>query len=279
MRLGIAGGISHSSAEEWAEKQVKLGCAAVVFPVGYQSADHVIDAYHKACTDHGLIIAEVGAWCNPLSADPEERKKNVEYIKNQLRLADRVGARCCVDIAGTSGERWDGAYIDNYSEDMYKRIIETVQEIIDSAEPSNTFYSLETMPWMIPDSPEIYAKIIKDVGRDRFAAHLDVANLINSPERYFFNGALMEKCFDLLGGKIRSCHAKDVLLEAPMTLHLKETACGNGGLDIAEYAALADKSDRDMPFIIEHLATEDEYVNSVNYIKNLLKDTNILITL
>ncbi|MDC7292327.1 MULTISPECIES: hypothetical protein [unclassified Butyrivibrio] len=30
----------------------------------------------------------------------------------QLRLADFVGARCCVNVAGAFGPIWDGAYKD-----------------------------------------------------------------------------------------------------------------------------------------------------------------------
>lgn len=274
MRLGIAGGVSHRTPEEWAEKQYNLGCGAVVLPLDYRADDSVIDSYVKACVDYGLIIAEVGAWCNPMSSVKSERSKNVAYIKEQLRFADRVGARCCVNIAGTSGEVWDGGYIENYSDDMYNRIVETVREIIDDVKPSNTYYTLEPMPWMIPHSPESYLKLMDDIGSDRFAAHLDVVNMINCPERYFFNGDFIEKCFSLLNEHIRCCHVKDVRLERFLTFNLKETYCGDGNLDIKKYAISAHKCDVDMPFMIEHLSTEEEYINSLRYIQELIKDVS-----
>ena len=275
MRLGIAGGISHRTPEEWAEKQYNLGCGAVNLPLDFKAADSALDAYMKACKDFGLIIAEVGAWCNPMSAVTEERNKNVQYIKDQLGFADRIGARCCVNIAGTSGEIWDGGYIENYSDDMYKRIVETVQEIIDDVNPQNTCYTLEPMPWMVPHSPESYVKLIEDIGRDKFAAHLDVVNMINCPERYFFNGDFIDKCVDIMGKYIRSCHVKDVKLERFLTFNLKETHCGDGNLDIVRYAKAAHSCDVDMPFMLEHLPNEEAYINSLNYIKELLKDVSL----
>lgn len=276
MRLGIAGGISHSCAEEWAEKLRKIGCGAVVFPCVFSEDDKVIESYVRACRDYDLVIAEVGAWCNPLHRDPIEREKNIAYIKNQLRLADRVEARCCVNIAGTNGDVWDGGYAENYSTEMNHIVIETIREIVDDVKPIHTSYALEPMPWMIPDSPERYARLIADVDRSNFAAHMDAVNMISSPERYFNSGAFAESCFKILGRQIKSCHVKDVRLERFLTFNLKETFCGDGGFDIRRYAVASERCDSDMPFILEHLSNEDEYKRSAAYIQALLSDTEIV---
>jgi sugar phosphate isomerase/epimerase len=277
MRLGIAGGLSFRTPEEWAEKQRKLQCSAVILPLNYTADDKIIETYLQVCKDYDLLIAEVGAWCNPLSADKAEREKNVAYIKNQLKFADRIGARCCVNIAGSKGTQWDGGYVENYSEETYNEVVEMLRDIIDDVNPQNTYYALEPMPWMIPDSPENYVKLINDVERDRFAAHLDAVNMISTPERYFFNDKFIIKCFELMGKHIRCCHVKDIRLEGFLTFNLKETYCGNGNFNHLVYAQYADKSDADMPFLIEHLATEDEYVRAVNYIKDVIKDTDIVL--
>lgn len=276
MRLGIAGGLSHRSADEWAEKIRKIGCGAVVFPWTYNTDDKVIEAYAQAARDYDLVIAEVGAWVNPLHRDPEERAKNIEYIKNQLRLADRVGANCCVSISGTGGDVWDGGYAENYTAETYRIIIDTVRQIIDDVKPEHACYTLEPMPWMIPYSPQCYAQLISDVDRPNFAVHMDAVNMISSPERYFNSGAFAESCFEILGKYIKSCHVKDVRLERHLTLNLKETFCGDGGFDIKRYAVAAERCDKDIPFILEHLSGDEEYLKSAEYIKNLLSDTEII---
>lgn len=271
MRLGISSSLSHRSPEEWAEKHKALGCGTVVFPANCMQSDSVILGYKDAADKAGLSIAEVGVWTNPVSEDPATAKKNLEYCINQLKLAEEVGARCCVNVAGAvAGDRWDGGCAQNFTEDAWKRIVESVQIIIDAVKPKNTFYSLEPMPWMYPTGPDEYLKLLKDVGRKEFAVHMDLVNMINCPDRYFFADSFMEDCFAKIGTQIKSCHIKDILLLQPFTFQLKECGCGEGTLNLEKYAELATKADPDMPMIIEHLSSEDDYINSMAYVKDRL---------
>jgi sugar phosphate isomerase/epimerase len=48
-----------------------------------------------------VVIAEVGAWKNTLDPDPEKRRSNMTYVTGKLALAELLGARNCVDIAGS----------------------------------------------------------------------------------------------------------------------------------------------------------------------------------
>ena len=57
---------------------------------------------------------------------------------------------------------------------------------------------------MVPKDPEEYERLIAAVDRERFAVHMDLANWITSPEKYFNNEDFMEKCFDKLGSHIKS---------------------------------------------------------------------------
>ena len=54
------------------------------------------------------------------------------------------------------------------------------------------------------------------------------------------------------------------------TFQLEECPCGDGILDIGLYARLADMENPDMPMIIEHLTTDEEYASSVRYVKERL---------
>lgn len=270
MRLGVAMNPPHSCPEEWADKLAALGLGAAVFPCGEQAPDSLVDAYAEAARSHDIVIAEVGAWCNPLSSDPVARGNNMELCKRRLALADRVGARCCVNIAGTDGgPQWDGPYRENFGEAAMEKTAASVREILDAVKPEHTFYTLEPMPWMIPSSPEQYLELIGRVAHPRFAVHMDVVNMISSPEKYFFNRAFMENAFALLKGRIRACHVKDVVIGPKLTLHLSETMCGDGALDIRRYAELADAEDPSMPFIIEHLAEWDAYLESIDRVRRL----------
>ena len=58
-------------------------------------------------------------------------------------------------------------------------------------------------------------------------------------------------------------HLKDIRLKEEYTFQLEECACGKGTLDLELYAKLATVEDSDMPMIIEHLNTDEEYIESV----------------
>ncbi|MCR4990485.1 MAG: sugar phosphate isomerase/epimerase [Lachnospiraceae bacterium] len=270
MRLGTSSPLKHDTPEEWAENQVKLGCSAVVFPVSSLEPEQKIIAYKEAARKAGLMIAEVGIWKNALSSDPDERKKNMDYCVEQLRMADFIGARCAVNVAGACGPVWDGGYRENFSKDAWEKTVSMVREIIDRANVKETYFTLEPMPWMIPTGPLEYVKLIEAVDRDRFAVHMDIINMINSVERYFDPEAFIDDCKDMLGTQIRSCHIKDIHFNRKYTIQLEECAPGCGEFPLRYYVEKMNEIDSNMPVILEHLNSDEEYIKYMGYLKEEL---------
>jgi hypothetical protein len=120
------------------------------------ASQQLIQDYAQAARQADIVIAEVGVWNNPLS--PSDLERQAAILKNQacLALADEIGARCCVNIAGSRGAKWDGPHPDDLTQDTFEIIVQTVRQIIDAVQPKRTCYALETMPWMYPDSPDSY---------------------------------------------------------------------------------------------------------------------------
>ena len=144
-------------------------------------------------------------------------------------------------------------------------------------ESQNTFYTIEPMPWMYPMGPDEYLQMIRDVDRERFAVHMDVFNWITSAERYFYHEDFMTECFDKLGTHIKSCHLKNVHLSQAFTLQMQETACEKGDLRLEKYAQLIEQLDPDMPVIIEHLESDAEYLESLDYVIRRFRDAGITV--
>ena len=275
MFLGISSSLEHRSPEEWARKHKALGLETVVFPVSCFDGEQTIMAYKEAADEAGLTIAEVGVWRNTLAADPDERERWTDYAIGQLRMADAIGAACCVNVVGTPyGPRWDGGYRENFSSELWDMAVRMIRRIIDTARPVHTKFCIETMPWMIPGSPDEYLRLAEDVDRAEFGTHLDVVNMITSPRRYFFNEEFLAECFRKLHGTIVSCHLKDIRLKPEYTFQLEECACGEGALDIPLYIRLASAENPSLPMIIEHLATDEEYVSSVRYVRTVAEKTS-----
>jgi sugar phosphate isomerase/epimerase len=270
MRLGAPIPVPYSAdPEAWANAQHAAGYSAVYVPFGPDADEATVIGFRDLCARHDLLIAEVGAWSNPISPDDATRKAAIEKCCRCLDLADRLGARCCVNIAGARGEQWDGPHPDNLSDATFDLIVQTVREIIDAVRPTRTYYTLETMPWIFPDSPESYANLITAIDREQFAVHLDPVNLINSPERFLRNADFLRHCFALLGPHIKACHAKDITLAPRLTVHLDEVRPGLGALDYGTLLREVDRLDPDIPFLLEHLPNPDEYTAAAEYVRSV----------
>jgi len=275
MRLGGPTFQNNPDPTDWIVELKQLGYRAAYCPIDETADMQVVNAFERAAYEAGIVIAEVGVWNNPLSSDEVERRRAIERCQQKLALADAIGARCCVNISGSRGELWDGPHPDNYTADTFDLIVETTRGIIDSVKPTRTFFTLETMPWMIPDSVESYLDLLRAVDRPAFAVHLDPVNLINSPRLYAQNSVLLKDCFERLGPYIKSCHAKDITLGTELTVHLAEVRAGLGGLDYVTFLRELNRLDPDTPIMLEHLPTAEAYLASAKHLRSVARAENI----
>jgi len=275
MRLGGPIFADCSDPKQWVYEHQKLGYRAAYCPLGPEADDDTVRAFADAAQKADLVIAEVGAWSNPLSPDEPTRKSAIDNCRKRLDLADRIGARCCVNISGSRGEQWDGPHPANLTCETLDMIVETVRGIIDAVHPTRTFYTLETMPWMYPDSAESYLRLIDAIDRNQFAVHFDPANLICSPQRFYGNAELISDFVSKLSPRIKSCHGKDIALRTSMTTHLDEIRPGLGELDYAVLLRELDKLDSDMPLMLEHLPTAEEYALAAEYVRFVARSEGI----
>jgi len=256
---------------ELARLHVRLGYrAAYCPPVKLEDAQRIKEL-RSAFEKEDVVIAEVGGWCNLLARDEAKRRKNFQYVCEQLALADEIGARCCVDFIGTHdpNSEW-GPDPGNLTDETFDLTVEIVRRIVDDVKPRHAKFALEMMSWTIPDSVDSYLKLLAAVDRPSFAAHIDPVNLIVSPRLYFNNGALIRDCFERLGRWIVSCHAKDIRLRNEAVVHLYEVRPGLGALDYRTY--LRHVSALDLPLMLEHLASAEEYGAARDYLANLAKE-------
>lgn len=262
--------------DEWIATLKSRGYTAAYLPLPDERQDDTtLAAYATAAKEANIVIAEVGAWTNPLSKDESERKAAIGFCQERLAIADRVGARCCVNIAGSRSSKWDGPHSENLTPDTFDLIVQTVREIIDAVKPVRTFYSLEPMPWMYPDSIDSYQRLIRAIQRPQFAVHFDPVNLISSPQLYYQNGNLIREFCRSLGPYIRSCHVKDIILRDHLTIHLDEVRPGLGNLDYVVLLQEINRLDPDTPLLLEHLPSQEEYELAAAHIRSVAENLNL----
>ncbi|MDC7219082.1 MAG: TIM barrel protein [Spirochaetales bacterium] len=269
MRLGMHLVEGFSGPEDWIKQLKSRNCRAAFCPVKADGESALKAEYLQAATESDILLAEVHSWSNMASAYEDERKESLAYCIEQLQLAEELGARCCVTTAG-SRKRKKGPHKENLQEETFELIVKSVQKIIDEVQPRNTFFTLECMPWIFPRTVEDYLRLIKSIDRKSFAVHFDPVNLIYNLENYYENGEFLKKAIKKLGPYTKSCHGKDIALGEAFPIEIRECEPGKGILEYQTYIREMDKIDSDMPLMLEHLKSDEEYRRAGKYVEQFL---------
>ncbi len=260
---------------EWVKAIKAKGYSAALCPVSVGTDEQIVKSFEKAAKEANIIIAEVGAWSNPISSNEEARKNAIKKCKDSLALAELISANCCVNVTGSRGNSIVGPHPDNLKKETFDMIVQVTREIIDEIKPTRTFFAIESLPWSYPDSADSYLDLIKAIDRKSLAVNLDPVNMINSPSKYFNNGELIKECFKKLGPYIKNCHAKDIKLRDAYTVHFDDVPLGTGGVDFKTYLTCLSKL-KDIPLMMEHMNSSEEYEKAAITLRTIGDSSGIL---
>jgi sugar phosphate isomerase/epimerase len=277
MRLGGPIFVKSDDPAVLAKVHRDLGYRAAYAPAEMDLKDSArIAAWVKEFGKQDVVIAEVGAFRNILDPDPEKRRRNFSWVTDRLALAEELGARNCVDIAGSyHPDVWYGPNPGNMSRQFLDATVENCRKLIDAVKPRRTLFTIEMMPWSLPTGPDEYLTLIKAVDRKAFGVHLDVCNTMNSPVRLYNNGSVIRECFQKLGRWIASCHAKDLAWGPGVQMYVQEVVPGTGVIDYKTYLTELSTLPVDAPLMLEHLHSEDEYTRGRKYIQGVAQSLGL----
>ncbi|WP_163382287.1 sugar phosphate isomerase/epimerase family protein [Cyclobacterium sp. SYSU L10401] len=268
VRLGGPVYQRYNSPEQWVSALQSKNYRAAYCPVSLDAGGDEIRAFEAAAEKADIVIAEVGAWSNPISPDKDMAREAFEKCTRSLQLAESIGANCCVNISGSKNPvHWAGPHQDNLTPDTFDQIVEVSRKIIDEVQPGRTYFALEPMPWAYPDSAESYLELIRAIDRKAFGVHMDPMNLIITPNLYYGNAAMIRSCFKKLGAHIRSCHAKDILIREDY--YMPQFTEVQPGLGVMDYQVFLQELSqlKAIPLMMEHLGSEEEYDQAAQYIR------------
>ncbi len=272
MRLGGPIFLQSDDPGELAREHRRLGYRAAYTPAVELKDTDRIKAIIKEFAAQDVVISETGAWRNIQDPDSEKRRANLAYGQERLALADELGAICCVDIAGShSATFWAGPHPDNITGDFIDATVNNCRNLIDAVKPRRTKFTIEMMPFTFPSGPDDYLKLIKAVDRKSFAVHLDVCNVMNSPERMYNNARVIRECFDKLGPWIVSCHGRDLVWEDYVQVCLREVIPGRGQIDYKTYLTELSKLPAGAPLMLEHCQTAEEYDDGRRFVRGVAR--------
>lgn len=234
----------------------------------------------KAFEKENVLIAEVGCWCNLLDLDPETRKKNRADMLNSLALAEELGANCVVGLAGSYCSGGVPSHHDakNFSEEAFEEAVSMARYFIDSVKPKKACFTYEVYQFGVVDSVEMISRLIQAIDRKQFGVHLDLTNFINSPRTYWTTGEILRECICQFGDRIVAAHAKDAKMKEPSSsVLIDEVIPGQGNVDIAALVRELHRLPQQVPYMMEHLKTEEEYDQAAAHIRKVAAEQGILL--
>jgi sugar phosphate isomerase/epimerase len=286
IKLGRYGVEYTGDPEAYVRQYVDEGYRAIYAPQ-LKPGDPAIKALVAAVAKAGLVIGEAGAWRNLIAHDETKRKANLQYAVDTLVAADEMGVVACVAFHGTVGHAADpwqlsdnydyGPHPDNLGEAGFQRMVDTARYVIDAVKPTRTKFSLEMVPWLITGTPQEYLRLIKAVDRPQFAAHIDAANMITSPQFYFDTPRMLREGFALLAPYVVSAHAKDIVMQGGpgrISFHMDEVPPGEGMLDYRAYLRELNALRRDVPLMLEHF-DKPEYDRGRDHIRRVGREIGV----
>jgi sugar phosphate isomerase/epimerase len=247
-----------------------LGYTAAYAPqVSLDEPDRIREV-RKAFADEGVMIAEVGYWDNLVDTDAATRQDTRRLMLEAMALAEELGARCAVDIFGSychgNGNAEHAAR--NFSEEAFDEAVELARYFIDAVQPRTAHFAYEIFPFNVVDSAAEIERLIHAVDRTMFGVHLDLVNLINCPRAYWTSGDIMRECVRRFGERIVAAHCKDIKMREPaISVILEEVPPGQGAMDFATALTELDALPQNVPYMIEHLSSAEEYAQAAAHIR------------
>jgi sugar phosphate isomerase/epimerase len=263
LRLGVYSGVYSSLPLDKAAAQIRAqGFRSVL--CNYHFADvrfnplapdwEAVAKITGALERHGIEIAAVFGYANPVDPVPERRKQGEARMKTLLTNWKRLGCRNVSTGTGSLNpqSQWAGNP-ENATEKGYVQCRDVLKRWAEVAEKAGAVLSIEPYWQNMIHSIDCAERLFSEVRSPGL-------KLVMDPNNYFRKEDLpkmqpmLEEMFARLGSQIVLAHAKDVKPAAEGT---DLPASGRGVLDYPLFLRLLAQLDRPMDLILEHVTLDD----------------------
>jgi L-ribulose-5-phosphate 3-epimerase len=169
-------------------------------------AFHIGQAFHR----HGLQIAVLGCYVNPIHPDLEMRRALLGLFKEHLRFARDFD--CGLVALETGSITADYAYHpDNHSEPVFQMFLASLSSLVEEAEKFGVLVGIEGVTTHVVSTPARMSRVLDTIGSNNLQVVFDPVNLLSS-ENYREQDRIINEAFDLYGDRIAVVHAKDFII-------------------------------------------------------------------
>lgn len=205
-------------------------------------------------TDEGVEIAHFWAmWAPLMHPDEPTRQEAVRTLQESCRVASDLGTHVITLGSGSASTVHGWApHRDNFRPESVGRLIKSLTEGLKAAADYDVMLSLKGHVLTTVNTPERASEVAEAIDSPHLRCGVDPVNWMTL-EHAFDVGAWTKHIFEILKGRIGVLHAKDVILEDQLVLHLTERAPGEGIMDYPAYLQLGYATDPDAWVILEHV--------------------------
>lgn len=245
-------------------------CDATRGELNDEKAKEIRDKFRAA----NLPLVALSAYTNFVHPDPVKRQENIDYFKDMVRFARKLGCGYIASETGTYNKESDWVWDDkNATEEAYQEVLAIIKDIVACCEENDVTFIVENYINNVIGSVEQIERLFKDVNSPNIA-------LLCDPTNYFTGENIgnmdeeLKKIFERLAPYMKIAHAKDCKLaedvsEKHADIDADEShsfrgsgavelpAAGLGSLNYDLYLQLLYKYHPNMPLIIEHLDEGD----------------------
>ena len=164
-------------------------------------------AFHK----HGVQIAVLGCYVNPIHPDLATRKSLLGLFKEHLRCARDFGNGLVALETGSVNADYS-PHPENHSERAFQHSLASIAELVAEAEQCGVIVGIEGVASHPVSTPQKMRRMLDAVGSKNLQVVFDPANLL-SLENYHDQERIISESFELFGDRIVAIHAKDFVVE------------------------------------------------------------------
>src|SRR5258708_1115004 len=193
------------------------------------------------------------------------RRQGVAPLRQAIRVAGWLGSLSCHTGPGSmaqlvaEGSDWGGAWDphgDNWDPICREQLVKSLKEAASAAEDNGVVVGMEGHILVTLNSADVMRDVLDEVGSPAIRCDLDPVNWLTL-DTVFRSGPAIDHMVDVLGDRIFNAHAKDVVVEKKLALHLDERPAGQGILDWATFMRRMEAVGPERYLVVEHAAVEE----------------------
>lgn len=261
MKIGLLGLIASDLTDvnyakiRWAAELGFHGVGAHLTVPADTISDETAHAAKTAFADQNMPFLQLwGPYPCIISPDESVRHAGVQGARGLVKLAAKMGVPESGVRPTSLNPRGDWLpHADNYKPETEDRLVQSLVEILQTAEDYGIDVVLETHVTTTLNTAQRIRRVIERTGSKRLKLNLDPCNFVGDLQTAFNPAPMINELFDVLGPYIATVHLKDFDIEDHFVVHISEAIIGTGYMDFDTILKRVHEVKPDGYVVIEHL--------------------------